>query len=101
MPNAIILSLILAAGAAAQGTSSQERASLDGTWLVTSLSLNGKVFGGDGGEVTITITSNTYEQAVNGQVNERGTTKIDLSKKPMTIDFIITEGPDQNTTQLG
>jgi len=96
----IILSLILAVGAADQGTPSQERAALDGTWLVTSLFLNG-VYRGDAAEVAIMITGNAYEQDVNGQVNERGTLRVDPSKKPMTIDFIITEGSAQNTTQLG
>jgi uncharacterized protein (TIGR03067 family) len=66
-----------------------------------SLSLNGQVYSGDRAEVTITITGNAYEQSVNGQINERGTIKVDRTKAPMTIDFVITEGSDQNTTQLG
>src|SRR2546426_11242784 len=97
----IILSMIFAFGSAGQGTPPQEQATLDGTWLVTSLSSNGQVYGGDGAEVAITITGNIYEQAVNGQVNERGTIKLDRSKKPMTIDFIITEGDASKTTQFG
>jgi uncharacterized protein (TIGR03067 family) len=34
-------------------------------------------------------------------VNERGTFKVDATKKPMTIDLAITEGNDAGKTQLG
>ena len=34
-------------------------------------------------------------------MNERGSIKIDASKKPMAIDLIITEGSDAGKTQLG
>lgn len=42
-----------------------------------------------------------YTQTVNGTVVERGTFKIDASKKPMPLDLIITEGTDAGTVQLG
>ena len=96
-----ILPIILLFGTATPSTVPQERVTLDGTWLVTSLSLNGQVFGGDGSELLITIVGDSYEQAVDGNVNERGTIKVDLSKKPIAIDFVITEGFAQTTTQLG
>jgi hypothetical protein len=61
-----------------------------------SMTLNGKVYSGDGRGVVITITGNTYQQAVNGQVNERGTITVDAGTRPMSIDFIIDEGASRN-----
>jgi len=51
--------------------------------------------------MTLTFTGDTYHQTLGGEVNERGTIKLDASKKPMTIDLIITEGPDAGKTQFG
>lgn len=89
---------------AAQGTksaapSSKAAAPLQGTWIVTSI--NGKPSPGGEQELTLTFAGDTYRQAVGGKVNERGTIKIDASKKPMTIDLAITEGSDAGKTQLG
>ena len=95
-----ILSLLLVLGSSVETAPPQERTALEGTWLVTSLSLNGQVYSGGGTEIAITIAGNTYEQSVNGQVNERGTITVDPSMIPMRIDFLIIE-PAQTTTQLG
>jgi uncharacterized protein (TIGR03067 family) len=97
----VVVFLGLAVSTSATGTPLQERAALDGTWLVTSLSLNGQTRGTDGAQLAVTITGDKYEQSLNGEVDERGTIKVDPTKKPMTIDFIISEGVAQNTTQLG
>ena len=51
--------------------------------------------------MTLTFTGDKYHQTVGGQINERGTIKLDAAKKPMTIDLIITEGSDAGKTQLG
>ena len=67
-------------------------------WLITSV--NGQ--SGEGSsQLTLTFTGDEYHQTLDGQVNERGTIKLDASKKPMTIDLIITEGSDAGKTQLG
>ncbi len=44
--------------------------------------------------MTLTFTGDSYLQAVGGEVNERGTVRIDASKKPITINLAIVEGPD-------
>jgi uncharacterized protein (TIGR03067 family) len=49
----------------------------------------------------LTFTGDKYEQALGGTVNERGTIKLDASKKPMTIDLAIGEGTDAGKAQLG
>ena len=64
-------------------------------------STNGQDVAASGQEITITITDNNYVQTVNGQVVERGTFKIDESKKPMTMDLSITEGDNAGQTQIG
>jgi len=71
-------------------------AALQGTWVLTTI--NGQPLSD---ELTLTFTGDKYHQTVGGAVNERGTIKVDASKKPMTIDLAITEGADAGKTQLG
>ena len=95
----IAIPLALAANLLAQApTAKDAAAALQGTWLITSV--NGQ--SGDGSsQLTLTFTGDKYHQTLDGQVNERGTIKLDAAKKPMTIDLIITEGADAGKTQLG
>ena len=51
--------------------------------------------------MSLTFTGDKYHQTLGAEVNERGTIKVDASKKPMMIDLIITEGQDAGKTQLG
>jgi uncharacterized protein (TIGR03067 family) len=69
-----------------------------GTWVLTTP--DGQSLAGDS-ELTITITGDRYAQSVGGAVNERGTFKVDATKKPMWIDLAITEGSDAAKTQVG
>jgi uncharacterized protein (TIGR03067 family) len=71
---------------------------LQGTWVLSSP--DGQAMMG-GGELALVITGDSYAQTVNGQVNERGTIKLDAATKPMAIDLVITEGDDAGKTQLG
>jgi len=71
---------------------------IQGSWL--AVSLNGQDLP-TGVEMNLTFTGDKYENWVNGTIDERGTVKIDPSTKPMSIDFVITEGTDAGTTQLG
>jgi uncharacterized protein (TIGR03067 family) len=74
-------------------------ASVQGTWQMVTV--NGQDAAGSGQVVTITISDNKYVQTVNGQIVERGTFKLDDTKKPTAIDIMITEGDNANQTQLG
>jgi uncharacterized protein (TIGR03067 family) len=74
-------------------------AELQGTWTMTST--NGEDVTASGQQVVTIITNNRYEQTVNGQLSERGTFKIDESKKPMTVDVTITEGENAGRSQVG
>jgi uncharacterized protein (TIGR03067 family) len=99
----LVALLVMSAGLAAQGgkpaAASKAAVPLQGTWIVTSI--NGKPAGEGSPELTLTFAGDKYHQAVGGKVNERGTIKIDTSKKPMTIDLAITEGSDAGKAQLG
>jgi uncharacterized protein (TIGR03067 family) len=72
---------------------------MQGTWMV--LTINGQPVADAGVTMTLAIDGEKYTQTVNGDVNERGTIKVDQSKKPPTIDFTITEGPDTGKPQVG
>jgi uncharacterized protein (TIGR03067 family) len=73
-------------------------AALQGTWALTTI--NGQA-ATEGNELTLTFKGNEYHQTFGGTVNERGTFKVDATKKPMTIDLVIKEGDDAGKTQLG
>ena len=70
---------------------------LQGTWVLTTLDGNPLAQGG----LTFAISGDQYEQAIAGTVNERGTIKLDATKKPMWIDLTITEGSDKGKPQVG
>ena len=74
-------------------------AALQGTWVVSSI--NGQTIPDGAPPLTLTFTGDKYYQTLGADVNERGSFKVDASKKPMTIDLIITEGDDAGKTQLG
>lgn len=69
-----------------------------GTWVLTTP--DGQPMS-DSGELTIAVTGDKYAQAIAGTVNERGTIKLDATKKPTWIDLNITEGGDAGKLQVG
>jgi len=71
---------------------------LQGTWVLTTPDGQPLTQSGD---LTIAITGDKYAQAVAGTVNERGTVKLDATKKPTWIDLTITEGADAGKLQVG
>jgi uncharacterized protein (TIGR03067 family) len=74
-------------------------AALQGTWMITTI--NGQAMPAEGPAMTLTFNGEKYHQTVGGKVTERGTIKVDASKKPMTIDLLIAEGDDAGKIQLG
>ena len=95
----VITAIVLAANVSAQQKPLKgAAAALQGTWVITSI--NGQPADGSQ-QLTLTFAGDKYHQALNGEVNERGTVKLDVSKKPMTIDLIIAEGADAGKTQIG
>ena len=95
---------LLAQGAAqaakpAAPAMSKAMAAVQGTWMFTQM--DGQDVAASGQEIAVTITDNKYVQTINGQVVERGTFKLDDTKKPWTIDLSIVEGNDAGKTQVG
>ena len=92
--------ITLTMGVLAQGSKvATGSAALQGTWVITSI--NGQPMPEQAPPLTLTFTGEKYHQTVGIEVNERGTIKVDATKKPMTIDLLITEGDDAGKTQLG
>jgi len=71
---------------------------LQGTWILTTP--DGQPLA-QSGDLTLAITGDKYAQSVAGAVNERGTIKLDATKKPTWIDLTITEGADAGKVQVG
>lgn len=95
----LILSLLFAtAGQVPQEAPKVTAAMLQGNWAVASF--NGEPIPAEA-EAFLVFTGDKYEQWIGSNVDERGTIKLDTSKKPMAIDLIIVEGGDAGKTQLG
>jgi len=77
---------------------SKAMAPLQGTWVLTTPSGQSLA---DGAELAFVVTGDQYAQSINGEVNERGTIKLDVTKTPWWIDLVITEGKDAGKTQIG
>ena len=73
-------------------------ASVQGIWMLTSA--NGQDVAGSGQEMLVTITDDKYVQTVNGETVEKGSFKIDETKKPLALDITVVEGPDAGQKQL-
>jgi uncharacterized protein (TIGR03067 family) len=72
--------------------------SIQGAWTMTMA--NGQDLAGSGQDVLVTITDDKYVQTVNGQVVEKGSFKIDETKKPFALDILIVEGDEAGQKQL-
>ena len=71
---------------------------MQGSWRVVSF--NGQDLPA-GAEEYLVFKADKYEQWSGNTVGERGSVKLDGSTKPMSIDFVITEGNDAGKVQLG
>jgi len=90
--------LALTAAVTAQDAVPKELAPLQGRWIVTSV--NGETVDSSA-QAVFRITGDQYMVGQGGKLVERGTVKVDASKKPMALDFIISAGRYQGLTQLG
>ena len=50
--------------------------------------------------IGLAVTGDKYREVHDGRLHGSGTVKVDASKKPAWLDFVITEGPDAGQTQL-
>jgi uncharacterized protein (TIGR03067 family) len=83
---------------AAAMNKSKVLASVQGIWVMTAA--NGQDVAGSGQTVLVTITDDKYVQTVNGETVEKGSFKIDETKKPFGLDILVIEGTDAGQKQL-
>src|SRR5690242_4677403 len=100
--------LIVAVGGlliAADAPKNDARKDLDrmrGTWVATSAEASGTPF--DEARIKamkMVIKGNKYTYTSVDDYREQGTLTLDPTKKPKTVDIVITEGSDQGETQRG
>lgn len=71
---------------------------IQGTWVLDSLVVEGKEIPQVNLKNTkLTIKGDKYT-FVNGDVTNKGVYKVDATKKPMTLDIVVDEGPDKGKT---
>jgi uncharacterized protein (TIGR03067 family) len=98
----VCFSLIALVGAAAGGD--KTAAKLEGTWLATGGSNDGKTIPAkelDKIMLTIVIKDGKYSINVQGKEVEAGSYKADPAKKPPTLDISVESGKDKGDKQLG
>lgn len=79
---------------------SDDASSTDGTWLASAAELGGEKFPDEVRKsISLVIDDGKYTVMV-GKNPDRGTVKLDPSKKPMEIDITGTEGPNKGKTFL-
>jgi uncharacterized protein (TIGR03067 family) len=76
---------------------------IEGSWTQTGGILQGEklpaeIF--DEVKTVLTFKDGKYSQVDNGNQSEAGTYKVDATKKPATIDFVVEEGEEKGKLQL-
>jgi len=72
-----------------------------GTWKFESIEVEGQALPEEGVKGSRLIIDGDKFTAKDSQATYKGTFKVDISKKPKTIDVTFTEGPEKGTTMLG
>ena len=94
---------LAAADDAKQDAIKKDRKKYEGTWRVTSLEINGnKSTEEDAKKITVVNKADgTWILQVDGGKITEGTSEIDPTKNPKTIDFMETEGDNKGKIVLG
>jgi len=81
----------------------KDRKKYEGTWRVVSLELNGNKQPEDGAKrfTVVNKGDGTWILQYDGEKVIQGTSEIDPTRKPKTIDFMTTEGDDKGKIVLG
>jgi uncharacterized protein (TIGR03067 family) len=93
---------LLAAGDAKDEAIKKDRQKFKGTWQVVSLEVDGNKTGEeDAKKITVLNEADgKWTIEAEGSVAARGTSRIDPTKKPKTVDLTMTEGKDKGKTIL-
>jgi uncharacterized protein (TIGR03067 family) len=90
---------LVAADGAKKEDGKQELAKLKGIWTVTSAVHNGQTDDDAKGDTVTFDGDKVTVKAKNGE--HAGTCKVDAAKKPKSIDFIPSDGPQKDRTHPG
>jgi uncharacterized protein (TIGR03067 family) len=89
-------------GLAQDDAANKDRDTLQGEWRILKAYDNGeKVPVLDIKDMTIKFAGGTVVVREGNKVQDRFTIKLDPSKKPKAIDFLVTEGKKKGSTDLG
>ncbi len=90
----ILLTNIASADDAKEKVIQKDHRRIEGTWRITSLEINGKKSKDDDAEKLTVVNDGkgTWSVRSEGKAISRGTSTLDPTKKPKTIDFTPTEG---------
>jgi uncharacterized protein (TIGR03067 family) len=93
----------LTAGDPKEEAIKKDRKRYEGTWQVISLEVDGNKAGEEDAKKITVINEADGKWAieVDGKVVAKGTSEIDPTKKPRTVDLTMTEGDDKDKTALG
>jgi uncharacterized protein (TIGR03067 family) len=98
-----VMTSLSSAGDAKDETIKKDRKKYEGTWQVVSLEVDGNKSAEDDAKKITVINEADGKWAieVEGKVIARGTSEIDPTKKPKTVDLTVTEGDHKGQTILG
>jgi uncharacterized protein (TIGR03067 family) len=97
----VILFLSLSLPCLSRGDDAKDDAkAMDGTWLASAAELGGEKFPDEVRKsIKLVIGDGKYTVTV-GKEPDKGTVKVDPSKKPKEVDIVGTEGPNKGKTFL-
>lgn len=101
-----LLSALAAIAAADDSTHElikKDRQQIQGTWRVVSVEVNGEKTTPNDGETSTVVNGpdGTWTLHENGKLAGKGTSTIDPTKKPKTIDFTVTDGDGKGEQFVG
>lgn len=98
-----LLTTIISADDAKDEAIKKDRKLIEGTWRVVALEVDGnKATEEDAKKLTVVNGSDgTWNLLSEGKEVSKGTSTIDPTKKPKTLDFTITEGDGKDNLHLG
>ena len=99
----IAMTSLSAAGDDKDKAIKEDRKKYEGTWQVVSLEVDGKKTAEEDAKKITVVNERDGKWAieVEGKVVARGTSEIDPTKKPKTVDLTVTEGDNKGQAALG
>jgi uncharacterized protein (TIGR03067 family) len=99
----VLVSLIAGAAGGGDKKANPEK-SRDGTWIAVGIEQNGTKQAAEDVEklgIKLTIKGENYTVTIAGKVADKGTSKIDATKKPLATDITSELGPNKGKKILG